>query len=378
MSFFKERRKSGIKTIRRLYLPDDPLINKIFTEKMSECCIGLYAMVWGGGAAGTFPSIGNSSFRTGGGGGGYSEGYYDINPLSSLSITVGKAGLGITSIGELTSEANGGTSLISYNGQTLLQATGGGANLNSASTNTAFGGVGSGGILNNTGGNSIVNVATAGGGSIGTSGGGSAAGPWGDGKNGGIPTSYIGGGGGGIGTPGKTIGGGGGGGFADRLIKGATNYGNLGGPNAIGVSPTSVDTNGATYIPFTSYLDYYDPIRTTSQGGSSASTTAGSAAVAGIRLRGSAGGGGGGGGSITTSGGTTNTSWYAGNGGVFGGGGGAGVGSTGTAGTKGFGGWGGHVGGGAGGSWASSAGTSVDATRGGTGMVIIDYFMDIS
>lgn len=72
----------------------------------------------GGGAASQATTTASSFSGAGGGGGGDAWGIYAVSPTqgNGLVITVGNGGV---------SEQTGGTSLVSYNGQTLLQAEGG-------------------------------------------------------------------------------------------------------------------------------------------------------------------------------------------------------------------------------------------------------------
>ncbi|GBR68892.1 glycine-rich domain-containing protein [Gluconobacter kanchanaburiensis] len=104
----------------------------------------------GGGGAGSQATTTASSFSgAGGGGGGDAWGIYVVSPNqgNGLAITVGNGG---------ESEQTGGTSLVSYNGQTLLQAEGGQGGTFYSTTGSA-GGVGgnaSGGTVWNQSGTS--------------------------------------------------------------------------------------------------------------------------------------------------------------------------------------------------------------------------------
>ena len=106
-------------------------------------------VVGGGGAASQALTTVSSFSGGGGGGGGDAWGVYSVSPTqgNGLAITVGSGG---------GSEQTGGTSLVSYNGQTLLQAEGGQAGTFYSSTGSA-GGVGgnaSGGTIWNQNGTS--------------------------------------------------------------------------------------------------------------------------------------------------------------------------------------------------------------------------------
>ncbi|MBF0859212.1 hypothetical protein HKD24_08275 [Gluconobacter sp. LMG 31484] len=103
----------------------------------------------GGGAASQAMTTTGSFSGAGGGGGGDAWGIYAVSPTqgNGLAITVGNGG---------ASEQTGGTSLVSYNGQTLLQAEGGQGGTFYSTTGSA-GGVGgnaSGGTVWNQSGTS--------------------------------------------------------------------------------------------------------------------------------------------------------------------------------------------------------------------------------
>ncbi|MFT9365856.1 MAG: hypothetical protein ABF572_09955 [Gluconobacter sp.] len=103
----------------------------------------------GGGAASQATTTASSFSGAGGGGGGDAWGIYTVSPTqgSGLAITVGNGG---------GSEQTGGTSLVSYLGQTLLQAEGGQGGTFYSTTGSA-GGVGgnaSGGTVWNQSGTS--------------------------------------------------------------------------------------------------------------------------------------------------------------------------------------------------------------------------------
>lgn len=103
----------------------------------------------GGGAASQSMTTAGAFSGAGGGGGGDAWGIYAVSPTqgNGLAITVGSGG---------GSEQTGGTSLVSYNGQTLLQAEGGQGGTFYSTTGSA-GGVGgnaSGGTIWNQSGTS--------------------------------------------------------------------------------------------------------------------------------------------------------------------------------------------------------------------------------
>ncbi|GAN89441.1 hypothetical protein Gbfr_006_009 [Gluconobacter frateurii M-2] len=101
----------------------------------------------GGGASSSSTLLTGSFSGAGGGGGGDAWGIYGVSPTSggALGLTIGRGG---------ASEQTGGTSLVSYNGQTLLQASGGHGGFFYDTTGSAGGdgGTASGGtIWNQTG-----------------------------------------------------------------------------------------------------------------------------------------------------------------------------------------------------------------------------------
>ncbi|MBS1103476.1 hypothetical protein JK202_10680 [Gluconobacter sp. Dm-62] len=103
----------------------------------------------GGGAASQATTTVSSFSGAGGGGGGDAWGIYAVSPTqgNGLAITVGNGG---------GSEQTGGTSLVSYNGQTLLQAEGGQGGTFYSTTGSAggTGGNASGGTVWNQSGTS--------------------------------------------------------------------------------------------------------------------------------------------------------------------------------------------------------------------------------
>lgn len=101
----------------------------------------------GGGASSSSTTLSGSFSGGGGGGGGDAWGIYAVSATisSALGITIGQGG---------TAEQTGGTSLVSYKGQTLLQASGGHGGFFYDNTGSAGGdgGTASGGTLwNQTG-----------------------------------------------------------------------------------------------------------------------------------------------------------------------------------------------------------------------------------
>ncbi|MDE7540740.1 glycine-rich domain-containing protein [Gluconobacter sphaericus] len=103
----------------------------------------------GGGAASQSMTTAGAFSGAGGGGGGDAWGIYAVSPTqgNGLAITVGSGG---------GSEQTGGTSLVSYNGQTLLQAEGGqgGAFYSTIGSAGGVGGNASGGTIWNQSGTS--------------------------------------------------------------------------------------------------------------------------------------------------------------------------------------------------------------------------------
>lgn len=147
------------------------------------------ALVWGGGGSGRV-----GSYPQGGGGGGYTEHYWDCVPGTSLSIVVGAGGAAVTSAGDGLS---GGTSSLTDSvAEVALSATGGSGTFDFAG---CPGGSGVGGTINSNGGKSGAMITSA----TGATGGGAAGSFWGDGGAGGgclaITLTNINGGGGAIG-----------------------------------------------------------------------------------------------------------------------------------------------------------------------------------
>lgn len=146
----------------------------------------------GGGAASTTTNVNGSLSGSGGGAGGDAWGVYDVDPTNGapLVVSIGQGG---------GSGQTGGTTLMTYQGRTLLQANGGQGGSFYSPTGSAGGngGSASGGTVWNQAGS------TGADGQCGTLvfAGGGGAGPWGgagrSGSQGGRPATHYGAGGGG-------------------------------------------------------------------------------------------------------------------------------------------------------------------------------------
>lgn len=192
---------------------------------------------WGGGGAGSGADSGTNS-RTGGGGGGayLSRLFLASNLTSTVAVTIGAGGTGVS---DSSGNAGGNTTFGSY----LIAYGGGGGGLG-----TAGGGGGGGGALG-AGGNSTSNTGASGGGPLGSaaSSANSGLGGAGGGTNASGGASAFGGGGGGsANTGGGSVygGGGGGGGQTSSVSAGGTS---LFGGNG-GASGNSA-TGGAGSVP---------------------------------------------------------------------------------------------------------------------------------
>lgn len=155
--------------------------------------------VWGGGGGGGGVGSGGGG-AAGGCGGGYAEGWYDVTPGASLTVTIGAGGIGGT--GAPTSGGNGGTTSIGA----LLSATGGLGGSAADGGGAAVGnngvGTGTGGQLNLSG-NPTNPGLSVGGTLLGSSGGGTfgASLVGGYSASSGNGSAVPGGGGGGAGGP---------------------------------------------------------------------------------------------------------------------------------------------------------------------------------
>lgn len=254
----------------------------------SDVTVARIRVLGGGGSSGL------GSARTGGAGGGYDHGVFNVTPGNSYAITVGLGG----AFG--TPTAGGSSSFAS-----LITATGGEAG--KTGSVAAIGGIGMGGDFRAKGGNS---------GAANGSGGGGAASQLGDG---GASGAVTGSGGGAVAGNGST---------AQSGSGGASAFGNgtlsFPGPNVSGIRAAGVtgDTN-----PFSMPLRFpFDGFVGAGGYNSGAAYNAGSGAGGGGGTTGTNGGPGGGGG-----GGSTGTGGSAGFGGG-GGGGGSGAGSSGNGG----------------------------------------------
>jgi hypothetical protein len=333
--------------------------------------------VWGAGGSG---GMNNQSYCQGGAGGGFAQKII-TSPAASYAVTIGAGGARRTSSG--TGNAGGTTSFGS-----AVSATGGagGTASTSAITTANSGGVGSGGDVNYTGGHGGT-IAYTGSGGHGM-GGGSAAGPWGNGVNNLSLTTdtlqnFASGGAGIGGQPGNpnptlasgTIATGGGGSGGPGYNPTASQRGTAGGFNIMGVlaypsgtsleaSSVSADTTGQSGVnPFTTPTTLFPKFvgEIVFGGGGAGVVTTGTYIVTGGN-----GAPGGGGGAACNNGGST----YAvgGTGGAFGGGGGIFSGSSLSTNVAGAGGIG------AGGGAASCAiGTAGRSGAGGNGLVVVEW-----
>lgn len=129
-------------------------------------------VIGGGGGGGKRSGSASASAAGGGGGGGISEGFVDVTPGASITVTVGAAGVGATAVN--TAGTNGGASSFGA----FMSATGG---LGGGTTGGGAGGTGTGGSFNSStgpgqSGINFSNSAAADNGSSGAGGGAGGAG----------------------------------------------------------------------------------------------------------------------------------------------------------------------------------------------------------
>lgn len=341
---------------------------------------------WGAGGSGGVGANSPIQRVQGGAGGGYSQKLI-VSPASSYSVTVGTGGAAVVRTSTGNSNGNsGGTSSFG----SVLTSTGG-AGGTSVSNTTSFtenaGGTGSGGDINYTGGSGGYSITvTSVNGVYNSLGGGSAAGPWGNGYRSGSMTinqsvthDFVSGGGGIGGISGDyayTIGGsytsGGGGSNGSALSQtGPSSPGyRLGGPDLYG-NQTAINYAPANNVPAASGTIITSHQITPRFPGDFVSG-AGGAAINGSTNSASYYGGNGGpgaGGGGAYQGGSTTTFATGGNGGIFGGGGGA-MGYNNSSGTGAIGGNGGIAAGG--GAGAGGTNGAVSGT-GGNGLIVIEW-----
>lgn len=340
---------------------------------------------WGAGGSGGVSANSPIGRAQGGAGGGYSEKVI-VSPVSSYSITVGAGGAGVLRTSSGASSGNaGGTS--SFGSVISSTGGGGGTAVNNTTSFTAnAGGTGSNGDINYTGGNGGFSVAVAAvNGHYNALGGGSAAGPWGNGFNAGSltvdqtnTTDFV-SGGAGIGGNGGSYsvnsvgayvsGGGGSAGSALNLIGGNTTMARMAGPDLYGnvTALTYVATNnvpGASGTIITSHqiTPRFPGDFISGAGGAAIFGSANSTSYFG----GNGGPGAGGGGAYN--GGSTTTAAFGGNGGIFGGGGGAMCYNGSSVGAV-----GGNAGIAAGGGGAGGGGNGAASGSGGNGLIVVEW-----
>lgn len=310
--------------------------------------------VHGAGGSGAGGGSAVSPNCTGGAGGGFSMKEIDVTPGDSHTVTVGLGGAQ-TNGTAIAGNAGGSSSF----GAFCSATGGGGGRITTGATAAAAAtpGTGTGGDVNRTGGASGPIIGSGNQHACAT-GGGSAAGPWGDGKSsGGISATSV---SGRIATGGASIS------LASRssvLEADGSAYGGAGlggppvglavnpGPSLFGLLPTGEGSDagraGSSFVPASAINRFLGD----------AITGGGGLAIAGASSGGNGGSGAGGGGSLQ----------QGGNGGIFGGGG---------AGTNysgyGYGGAGG-IGAGGGGSCNMMTDYAAWGGRGGDGLVIVEW-----
>lgn len=337
-----------------------------YTFNIPSGIAAIRVRVWGAGGSGGAVSFSSDRYINAGAGGGYAEKVITY-PDASYTITVGAGGasIGRNAGNDVAAGNAGGTSSFG----SAVSATGGGGGTVSTGSPpaAAVGGVGSNGDVNFTGGSGGACTAQTQ-----APGGGSAAGPWGNGFAGGTGSGgtsyYLGGGGAGIGGRGgisssNSVATGGGGSASAAVgfsLSGRDQYNNgLVGYNT--VSSTSTVTGGTSTIP-TFFVPRFIGEVIIGQGGPGAYTTTSAAGV----TAGAGGNGAGGGGLSNRS--TNGTACFAGAGGIFGGGGGCyGAGNAVTGGAGGI-----AAGGGA--AYTQNANSNAAASgAGGDGLVIVEW-----
>lgn len=158
----------------RLITPQRAIFRTSGTFKVPPNVSKIKVKVWGGGSSGA-SSTNTSNSAPGGAAGGYAEGQISVTAGENVTITIGARGASVS--GSNNGNA-GGTSSVAAISKTI-SATGGGAPVQSAPTTTSpTPGTGSNGDINYSGGTSGTISSVRG-----ASGGGGAAGPYGNGAN---------------------------------------------------------------------------------------------------------------------------------------------------------------------------------------------------